>query len=116
MRNESLLGALTNWEHVAGALPGKCGVSDIDGIIERNGHFLILEAKMPNEEMSLGQEIMLKRLSSIPRFTVVVVRMDNKTGEVSEYSQIKGGVMQGKVLSDTRKFSLKVAEWFKGVS
>ena len=47
--------------------------SDIDGIVERNGYFLVIEAKGKNARMSRGQEIMLRRLAKIDKFTVVVV-------------------------------------------
>ena len=47
--------------------------SDIDGIVERNGYFLILETKGRNASLSRGQEIMLRRLAKLDKFTVVVV-------------------------------------------
>lgn len=54
--------------------------SDIDGIVERNGHFLVLEAKLPGGYVSEGQRIMLNELVRLPHrrhagrpaFTVVV--------------------------------------------
>ena len=47
--------------------------SDIDGIVERNGYFLVIEAKGKNARLSRGQEIMLRRLAKIDKFTVIVV-------------------------------------------
>jgi hypothetical protein len=36
--------------------------SNIDGIVERNGKFLVMEWKRPNEKVSIGQQILLKEL------------------------------------------------------
>lgn len=50
------------------------GGSDIDLIIERRGHFLVVENKRPGEAISRGQMIMLRSLNELPQFTVIIVR------------------------------------------
>lgn len=47
--------------------------SDIDLIYERNGYFLVFEFKRGAEQLSKGQEILLKQLAKTPKFTVVKV-------------------------------------------
>lgn len=47
--------------------------SDIDMIYERNGQFLVVEWKKPNEDFGGGQKIMLKALAKTPNFTVLTV-------------------------------------------
>lgn len=47
--------------------------SDLDMICERNGHFLVFEFKRGAEQLSKGQEILLKQLAKTPKFTVVKV-------------------------------------------
>lgn len=47
--------------------------SDIDMIYERNGHFLVAEWKKPNEDVSGGQDILLKALAKSPKFNVIKV-------------------------------------------
>ena len=47
--------------------------SNVDGIAERNGHFLIMEWKRPGEQASGGQKILLKALAANPKFIVIVV-------------------------------------------
>jgi hypothetical protein len=47
--------------------------SNVDGILERNGQFLILEWKRPGEKVSDGQRIMLQALASKPSFMVVII-------------------------------------------
>jgi hypothetical protein len=55
--------------------------SNVDGILERNGQFLILEWKRPGEKVSTGQKIMLQALASKPDFMVVIIygNTDNET-------------------------------------
>lgn len=48
--------------------------SNIDGIAERNGKFLVMEWKRPNESVSKGQQILLQKLASQPNFTVLIIQ------------------------------------------
>lgn len=34
----------------------KIRISDVDGEVERNGHFLVIETKRPNEALGIGQQ------------------------------------------------------------
>lgn len=58
---------------------GRCRPSDLDAIVERNGHFLVVEFKSklwrPERDgrIGVGQRIMLERMSQIPNWTVYVV-------------------------------------------
>jgi len=47
--------------------------TDIDGIIERNSNFLVMEFKPEGKRLSTGQRIMLERMSKIDVFTVLVI-------------------------------------------
>ena len=60
--------------------------SNVDGICERNGHFLIMEWKRPDEKVSKGQEILLKALAENPRFivTIIIGNTDNGT-QIDKY-------------------------------
>jgi enoyl-CoA hydratase/carnithine racemase len=62
--------------------------SDLDGIAERNGHFLIMEWKRPGEKMNEGQKRLLQALAANPKFMVVVIigNTDNGTN-IQEYWQ-----------------------------
>jgi hypothetical protein len=57
-----------------GTLRHKCLPSNLDGITERCGRFLVLEVKQANEWVSIGQERMLRALAALPQFDVMVVR------------------------------------------
>lgn len=50
----------------------KCLPCNLDGVTERKGRFLVFEVKS-GEYLSTGQERMLKALTAIPQFTVLVV-------------------------------------------
>jgi hypothetical protein len=47
--------------------------TDIDGLVERKGHFLLLETKAPTAQIKGGQEIMFQALRATKRFTVLVI-------------------------------------------
>lgn len=53
--------------NVLGCLP-----CNLDGLTERLGYFLLFEVKS-GEQLSKGQQIMLKALSAIPQFTILMV-------------------------------------------
>jgi hypothetical protein len=48
-------------------------VTDIDGFVERNGRFLVIETKKPNEEVPQGQSITFEALVRTGVFTIFVV-------------------------------------------
>ena len=53
---------LRDYRWVSKHLPGKVNPSDIDAVLERNDHFLLMEYKSPGAPVHMGQRIMLKRL------------------------------------------------------
>ena len=65
-----------------GLLPTSPGFtpSNVDGIAERKGKFLIMESKRPNEKSSKGQQYMLQALANKPDFIVVIIRGDTDNG------------------------------------
>lgn len=47
--------------------------SDLDFIVERKANFLCMEFKPGDKTISMGQHILLQRLSRVPKFTVILV-------------------------------------------
>lgn len=47
--------------------------TDIDGFVERNGRFLIIETKLPTVEVPAGQEITFSRLINTGYFSIIIV-------------------------------------------
>lgn len=64
--------APVRFDYASGIASGGC--SDLDMVWERHKQFLVIENKLPDEELSLGQLYCLRSLSSYPMFTVWVVR------------------------------------------
>ena len=50
--------------------------SNVDGICERKGQFLVMEWKRTNEEISKGQEYLIKALAKLPNFIVLIIYGD----------------------------------------
>ena len=62
--------------------------SNVDGIAERNGYFLILEWKRLGEKMSEGQKRILQALAASPKFIVIVIIGDTDNGtNIQEFWQ-----------------------------
>ena len=72
----------TDFEDLLGLIPNNPNFcpSNVDGIAERNGKFLIMEWKRPNERISKGQEFLLKALAKLPNFVVVIIIGDTDNG------------------------------------
>lgn len=69
--------------------------SNLDMVFERKGYFLVGEWKRPNESISLGQQILLKSLSKVPRFTVlVIIGSTEKITEVRTIFKVTNGGCQ----------------------
>jgi hypothetical protein len=56
--------------------------SNIDGIAERNGKFLVMEWKRPNEKVSEGQRRLLQAFAKKPDFTVLIIEGNTDDGLV----------------------------------
>lgn len=48
-------------------------VTDLDGVVERNGRFLILECKSHDADIPTGQDILFRRLMKTGYFTIFVI-------------------------------------------
>lgn len=67
------VGSLWNWKFLERYLGGSIAPSDIDGIVERNGQFLILEGKSRGTPIPKGQKIMFENLLNTGLCTVVIL-------------------------------------------
>ena len=84
MRN--ILASHTDYGDFKGLIPDNPMFvpSNVDGIAERNGHFLIMEWKRNGEKISEGQKRLLKALAANPRFMVVIIYGNTDNGTVIE--------------------------------
>lgn len=58
---------------------------DVDGIVERLGHFLLMEWKGEGGTLGVGQKRLHDALLALPSFTVVVVSGNAETMVVSNF-------------------------------
>ena len=74
----------TDFTDLIGVIPSNLKLlpSNLDMVIERFGNFLVGEWKRPNEKISMGQEILLKRLATKEDFTVLLIEGDTDDGMV----------------------------------
>lgn len=81
-----------NIEYFKGALPRKIAMTDLDGTVEVNGHFLFLEWKSYVGEIPTGQRIYFQRLTSLSeKITAVVVAGNSETMQVDAIRVIHNG-------------------------
>lgn len=74
----------TDFTDLIGVIPSNSKLlpSNLDMVIERFGHFLVGEWKRPSEKISMGQEILLKRLATKDDFVVLLIEGDTDNGMV----------------------------------
>lgn len=71
---QAFIGGLWDWAILDGCFGNtRIKPADSDGIVERNGLLLILEAKGPNVELPTGQRIMFANLAKRGTATTIVV-------------------------------------------
>ena len=92
--------------------------SNVDGILERNGQFLILEWKRPGEKVSDGQRIMLQALASKPDFIVLIIRGDTDNGvSMGNYYLVQpqgGCILIGNGFDSFKVYYKQWYEWADG--
>ena len=86
--------------------------TDIDGLVERNGKFLILETKQPGAQIPTGQHIMFRNF--IKRQGDAVLVIWGKKNEPEAAQLYSGQFPDGKYIKSITSESLRkfVATWF----
>jgi hypothetical protein len=103
-----------------GLLPTSPGFtpSNVDGIAERKGKFLIMEWKRPNEKSSKGQQYMLQALASKPDFIVLIIRGDTDNGvNMGNYYLVQpqgGCILIGNGFESFKTYYKQWYEWADG--
>lgn len=84
MRN--MFATHTDYADFKGLIPANPAFvpSNVDGIAERNGYFLIMEWKRDKEKVSEGQNRLLQTLAANPKFMVVIIYGNTDNGTVIE--------------------------------
>lgn len=95
--------------------PRRIGMSDVDGIVEIGGRFLMLEWKAPGGAVQVGQRIMFERLTSASpdpsKFTVIVVCGQPRTLEVESVQVFAAGRAGPVEAADLDGLKVRMKAW-----
>jgi hypothetical protein len=92
---------------------GKISMGDLDGIVEIAGNFLCVDFKASISRIGEydGQVRMLKRMSTIPGWSVAFIECDAETMVCSAIRWVVDGEMQGTEAIDTDGVKALFASW-----
>lgn len=90
---------------------GRIRPSDLDGIVERKDHFLIIEAKPFGRPLETGQRITLEALSRRDRFKVIVVW--GPVGLPEEVQECANGEWGPPRKCNLKQFRAGVSRWYQ---
>lgn len=114
-RNENNNRAI-NWGRVLGTTEsGVVYPTDVDGMLERCGHFLVLEWKHHSVHIiPQGQDIMFKRLAELPEFTCLYLFGDYDTWRIHAVQKL--GQHEQRIPSSNEEFLSFMRRWWQMAS
>lgn len=62
-----------SWDWLSSAFPDRISISDLDAIVESNGHLLVFETKGVGVPVEKGQRQLLEQLARVPNSTVCII-------------------------------------------
>jgi len=90
--------------------PGRIAMTNVDGLVEINGRFLLIEWKRRGD-VPIGQRIMFERLTRHPEFTILVILGDPRTMVVERYDVFRCGRRRGWRDCDLSEIKRHVRTW-----
>ena len=101
-------------------LPTKIKITDIDGVVERNGSFLFIEVKQNTKNIPIGQRILFEKLThNAPHISVLLLYAQGVSKEmnIQEYAVFREGKMtQGWTPTNTEEIKDLITKWFQRVN
>jgi len=88
--------------------------TDIDGLVERNGKFLVIETKLPDNDIPTGQMITFNHMISTGVFTIYVVW--GHPGQPERILKMTRNGTQEYENADLSDFRELVGSWFEWAS
>lgn len=99
-------------EEFAGCFPGRIAMSDVDGIVEIGGCFLLLEWKAAGGVVTGGQRIMFEQLTALSRkITVVVVSGEPRAPTVESIQIFRNGVGSLPEACNLAQLQERIRQW-----
>jgi len=104
-----------DWGWLNGLLPRGCRPTDIDGIVELDGRFLLLELKAFTGTLQNAQKWVFERLTALtPDIIVVVLYAETMVPEsLREMQLIYNGKSHPKIACTHTEFASRYARWGK---
>jgi|TARA_R110002153_G_scaffold240647_1_gene395357 tricorn protease-like protein len=91
--------------------PRNISFGDVDGIVELNSAFLMLEWKSPGGEVTTGQRIMYQRFSKTKNSAAIIAEGNAETMDVTAYQTYWEGRKGERKESDLDGLKDKIREW-----
>ena len=109
---------LPNWAVFNECFAGtRIRITDVDGVVERNGKFLFIEVKQNTKTILTGQKILFEKLTeNAPHISVLLLYAHNvsKEMDIQEYAVFKNGEMtQDWTPTNTEEMKGYVKAWFQ---
>jgi hypothetical protein len=99
---------LWDWEFLRQCFGGNIVPSDLDGIVERNGQFLVLEGKSSGTKIPEGQQILFENFIKSGHFTVIVLWGESNKPEKMLFTSATQQVMiDPATIKDVKDFAYK---------
>ena len=112
---ERFLAGLWDWAIFDGCFgQTKIHPTDVDGLVERNGCFLFLEAKPSGGELKTGQRITIESLSWQPRTWVIVFYGDPAALAVTRITLYRRGQPEDQPDPSLEALRKLVGCWYAG--
>ena len=103
-------------EVFAECFAGKNAFGDVDGIIERNGKFLMIEWKSRAGQIPVGQRITHERLTLVAPVVVVIVAGNAETMAVEKIAICKNGVVSPWEVCSLEDLKERMRKWDRWAS
>ena len=104
--------AAFDWSCLAGCFGGtKISVGDVDGIVERKGNVMIMEAKPTGKDVQMGQRYLYEALVALGVRVVVVWHTDGNVTHLADWPRETRGVPEA-LPSSLYDLRLLVLNWF----
>jgi hypothetical protein len=98
-------------EVFADCFPGRNNFGDVDGLVERNGAFLLLEWKTPGARLKTAQAITYRAISRIPRSAALAFEGDAEAMTVSRVKVFQEGRESKWYRADLAQLKRWIKDW-----
>ncbi len=109
----AFVAGIWDWSILAGCFGSGIEPTDLDGFVERRGHFLVLETKRPGVAIPLGQRRTFEALRQTGLFTVLVVWGETNRPQTARLYTPRG--ISGEFPCDLELLRQIAAAWYAQV-